>query len=283
MPTDVFEKIPDFDTAAPERIGVTGVDMSGIAGSRGTTHVRDIVAILSVAVAVVGGLEIFLRVRGVPSYIFPTPSSIARALWTEWPTIWPHLTDTLIEFALGYAIGASIGILLAALITQAPFIEKIIAPYILVLATTPMLALVPLLTLRFGFGYTPRVIAVALAAGPMVMINSATGFRRVDQGKVALARSYGASTLQLFTKIRIPMALPMVIVGLMIGAIFGLLTTVGAEMTAGSFGLGSRLTNYSSVLRMPEFFAVLVILSSLGILIYAFFFWLGNRLTSWSS
>ena len=57
------------------------------------------------------------------------------------------------------------------------FAEKIIAPYILILVTTPMLALVPLLILRFGFGYTPRIIAVALACGPMVMINAATGFR----------------------------------------------------------------------------------------------------------
>lgn len=72
------------------------------------------------------------------------------------------------------------------------------APYILLLVTTPMLALVPLLILRFGFGYEPRIIAVALAAGPMVMINAATGFRRVDSAKIALARSYGASTLQIF-------------------------------------------------------------------------------------
>ena len=104
-----------------------------------------------------------------------------------------------------------------------------------------MLALVPLLILRFGFGSEPRIIAVALASGPMVMINSATGFRRVDLAKIALARSFGASTLQIFTKIRIPMAMPMIIVGLMVGSIFGLLTTVGAEMVGGADGLGNRL------------------------------------------
>ena len=152
------------------------------------------------------------------------------------------------------------------MITQFPFAEKIITPYILLLVTTPMLALVPLLILRFGFGYTPRIIAVALAAGPMVMINAATGFRRVDRGKIALARSYGATTLQIFWKIRAPMALPMILVGLMVGAIFGLLTAVGAEMVGGGFGLGNRLTSYSSMIQMPQFFAVIVILSTLGIL-----------------
>jgi NitT/TauT family transport system permease protein len=154
---------------------------------------------------------------------------------------------------------------------------------VLLLVTTPMLALVPLLILRFGFGYTPRVIAVALASGPMVMINAATGFRRVDLAKIALARSFGASTFQIFTKIRVPMAMPMIIVGLMIGAIFGLLTSVGAEMVGGGFGLGNRLTTYSSMIRMPQFFAVILILATMGILIYVFFYWLGKRFASWEA
>ena len=64
---------------------------------------------------------------------------------------------TLYELFVGYAIGASIGLVLAAVVTQFPLIEKIITPYILLLVTTPMLALVPLLILRFGFGYEPRI------------------------------------------------------------------------------------------------------------------------------
>ena len=95
----------------------------------------------------------------------------------------------------------------------------------------------------------------------MVMINSATGFRRVDLAKIALARSFGASTLQIFTKIRIPMAMPMIIVGLMVGSIFGLLTTIGAEMVGGAEGLGNRLTYYSALIRMPQFFAIILILA----------------------
>jgi len=193
------------------------------------------------------------------------------------------LGHTLVELFSGFFFGASTGLILAGIITQFPFVEKIVAPYILMLVTTPMLALVPLLILRFGFGYEPRIIAVALASGPMVMINSATGFRRVDLAKIALARSFGASTMQIFLKIRIPMALPMIIVGLMVGAIFGLLTAVGAEMVGGGFGLGNRLTTFSATIKMPQFFAVILILSLLGILIYLFFFLVGKKWASWES
>ncbi len=261
--------------------GANGLsNMSAFSGGGARTRV-EVFAIVLTAVIVIGALEAALRWFNVPVYVLPTPSAVAVALWTEFPSIAPHLGYTLIELFAGFAIGASVGLLLAAVITQFPFAEKIIAPYILVLVTTPMLALVPLLILRFGFGFEPRIIAVALASGPMVMINAATGFRRVDSAKIALARSYGASTLQIFWKIRAPMALPMILVGLMIGAIFGMLTAVGAEMVGGGFGLGNRLTTYSSMIDMPEFFAVIVILSTLGILIYSFFVLVGKKWASW--
>ena len=263
--------------------GVSLTNLSAFAPGTASRGWAEIAAIVATAVVVIGGLELALRLFEVPLYIMPPPSAIAAALVTEFPLIAPHLGHTLVEFFAGFGIGASIGLILAALITQFPFAEKIVAPYILLLVTTPMLALVPLLILRFGFGYEPRIIAVALASGPMVMINAATGFRRVDSAKIALARSYGASTLQIFWKVRAPMALPMILVGLMIGAIFGLLTAVGAEMVGGGFGLGNRLTTYSSMIQMPEFFAVVLILSTLGILIYVTFFLIGKRWASWEA
>ena len=272
------DAIPEFrHSDAPVALG-------GAMAAGGTRRTRFEIAVIAlVAVAVVGGLELLLRLFEVPEYILPTPSAVAAALVKELPLILPHLGHTLLSLGLGFAIGATVGLVLAAVITQRPFVEKIVTPYILILVTTPMLALVPLLILRFGFGYTPRVIAVALAVGPMVMINAATGFRRTDSAKIALARSYGASTLQIFWKVRAPMALPFILVGLMIGSIFGLLTAVGAEMVGGGFGLGNRLTTYSSMINMPEFFAVILILSALGILIYVTFFLIGRRWASWET
>jgi NitT/TauT family transport system permease protein len=278
------DAIPEFSKSkSGDGHEVSLTNLSAFASGPGIQSGKEVAAILAVAVIIVGGIELALRLFHVPLYIMPPPSSIAYALFDEFPLIAPHLGYTLVELVSGFTIGAVIGLVLAAVITQFPFAEKIVAPYILLLVTTPMLALVPLLILRFGFGYTPRIIAVALAAGPMVMINAATGFRRVDSAKIALARSYGASTLQIFWKIRAPMALPMILVGLMIGAIFGLLTAVGAEMVGGGFGLGNRLTSYSSMIQMPQFFAVVLILSTLGILIYVLFFLIGKKWASWEA
>ena len=69
----------------------------------------------------------------------------------------------------------------------------------------------------------------------------------------------------------------------LIGAIFGLLTAVGSEMVGGGFGLGNRLTTYSSMIQMPQFFAVVLMLSALGILIYVIFFLIGKKYASWEA
>jgi NitT/TauT family transport system permease protein len=283
MDSQMRDQIPTFEkSTAVDRVELT--NLSALTSALGGIRTwAEIAAIVLFAVFVVGGTEILLRVLEVPQYIMPPPSMIIAALISDFPLLAPHIGVTLTELVVGFAIGASIGFVLAAVITQFPFVEKIVAPYILMLVTTPMLALVPLLILRFGFGLEPRIIAVALASGPMVMINAATGFRRVDLAKIALARSFGASTLQIFLKIRIPMAMPMVIVGLMIGSIFGLLTAVGAEMVGGSSGLGNRLAYYSSLIQMPQFFACILVLATIGISIYVLFFLIGKKWASWEA
>lgn len=285
MADQLRDTIPTFGESSAEQDQHTGLDnMSALTSTSFAKTWGEAGLLLLVAVIVIGGIEVICRAFDVPAYTFPKPSEIGDALINHFRSLyWDHLVVTLKVLFLGYAIGAVVGIVLAAVITQFPFVEKIITPYILLLVTTPMIALVPLLVQKMGFGPAPRIIAVALAAGPMVMINAATGFRRTDLAKIALARSYGASTFQTFVKVRFPLALPMIIVGLMVGAIFGMLTTVGAEFVGSSDGLGTRLAFFSSRIRMADFWAVIVILALMGILIYMFFFWVGKKWASWQA
>jgi NitT/TauT family transport system permease protein len=73
----------------------------------------------------------------------------------------------------------------------------------------------------------------------------------------------------------------MIIVGLMVGGIFGLITVVGAQMVGGGTGLGNRLVYFSSLGRMDSFFAVILIVAALGISLYAIAYWMNRRWASW--
>jgi NitT/TauT family transport system permease protein len=285
VPSELRDDIPTFDER-PASTDHGPVDWTGLTSVRMAKGALEIGTIVGLAAAIFFGIEVILRWTKTPTYVFPKPIDVVRVLWNEFPSVFAHhLWVTMYEFLIGYAIGASVGLVLAALITQKPFAEKVIAPYILIMVTTPMIALVPFLRLKMGFGSWPLIIAVALASGPMVMLNSATGFRRTDLAKIALARSYGASTLQIFRKIRFPLALPMIIVGFMVGSIFGVLTAVGGEMVAPSEagGLGERLIYYSSLARMDEFGAVIAIVAALGVGIYVLFYFVGKRWASWEA
>ena len=284
VPQELRDEIPSFDKQAHEEQGP--INWSALTSVPAARSFAEIAALVGLFVA------IFFLVQGIvvwthtPTYVFPKPTEVVKTFFQDFTSTEIHsLKVTAMEFLTGLAIGSTIGLVLAALLTLKPFAEKIIAPYVLIMVTTPMLALVPCLRLKMGFGLWPLIIAVALAAGPMVMINSATGFRRTDLAKIALARSYGASTFQIFMKIRFPLALPMIIVGFMVGSIFGLLTAVGGEMVAASEqgGLGKDLVYYSSLARMPEFGATILIIAILGILIYIVFYFIGKRWASWEA
>jgi NitT/TauT family transport system permease protein len=282
--TDVYEKqleeeVPEFEEHVAETHG--GFDISATVSAVRVRGWKQVLGILGVAIVILGGWELLIRAFEVPEFVFPTPSAIFTALVTSFPNNYPHFLITLSELISGYVVGASIGLALAAVLTQLPFMEKIITPYILLLITTPTLALVPLLMLKLGFNIWPRIIAVSLASGPMVMINSATGFRRTDLAKIALAKSYGASTFQIFKVIRFPLALPMIIVGLLVGGIFGLITAVGADMVGGKIGLGNRLAYYSSLARMANFFAIIILVAAIGISIWIIFSQVGKKWASW--
>lgn len=285
MASELRDTVPTFgkQTADDQQADVSLTNWSALTQMSFAKSGAEAMVLVLVAVLVIGGAELAVRAFDIKAYIFPRPSAIAGTLFRHFDLFWPHLIVTVRELLVGFAIGGSIGIVLAAVITQFPFVEKVITPYILLLVTTPMIALVPLLMLRFGFGSTPRYIAVALAAGPMVMINSATGFRRTDLAKIALARSYGASTFQIFVKVRFPLALPMIIVGLMVGSIFGLLTAVGAEMVGGKNGLGNQLSVYASLLKMSHFYAIILLLALMGVAIYVIFYLIGKKWASWQA
>src|SRR5207237_8954496 len=153
------------------------IDWTGLTSIRAAKSAMEIGSSIALFAVVVVGLELVLRWTNTPTYVFPKPIAVVRTLANEFTGVYAHhLWVTMYEFLSGYAIGAAVGLLLAALITQKPFAEKVIAPYILIMVTTPMIALVPFLRLKMGFGSWPLIIAVALAAGPMRTLSSATGF-----------------------------------------------------------------------------------------------------------
>src|SRR5262245_55652163 len=139
VPQELRDEIPSFDKQEAHDHGP--IDWSGLTSVPGARSVVEIAALIGLFVVV------FFIVHGIvvwtntPSYVFPKPTSIVTTFVQDFSSTEIHsLKVTGIEFLAGLAIGSTVGLLLAALLTQKPFLEKIIAPYVLIMVTTPMLA-----------------------------------------------------------------------------------------------------------------------------------------------
>ena len=130
MASELRETIPTFGGKESEGDGEVDItNWSALTSTGFASNWRDVFLIVGVAVLILGGAELFIRLSNVKSYIFPLPSAVFATLVTRFPDLfWPHMQVTLIELLSGFAIGATIGIVLAAVITQFPLVEKIIMP-----------------------------------------------------------------------------------------------------------------------------------------------------------
>lgn len=236
-----------------------------------------------VFLAVIAAAETLLNVFDVSEWILPRPSSVAAA-WIDGfaGVILPHTLVTLTEVLVGLAIGAVIGISLGALISQYQVLDKILSPFILILITTPVVALVPLLMLWFGYGMETKIISAAIASFPPLMMNTLSGLSKVPTLQEDLMVYLGASSWTKFRLVRIYNALPSLVTGFTIAAIFALITTVSAEFVGGSVGLGNRLIFYASTVQTAMMFAIIATLAGIGIAMYLTITGIGRKLIHWT-
>jgi hypothetical protein len=96
---ELGDTIPTFNQPAAD--GERRVDITNLTALTSTLGgIRtwaEIGAIALVAVLIVGGTEVLLRVFEVPHYIMPTPSQIAAALVSDFHLLAPHIGVTLTE------------------------------------------------------------------------------------------------------------------------------------------------------------------------------------------
>src|SRR5829696_4323017 len=124
MASDLRETIPTFGKQGEADAVDTDIgNWSAVSSVRLSGSVLEVAVIILVAVIVIGSAELAVRVWDIKAYIVPKPSSVGRTLVTNFDLFWPHIVVTVKELVFGYAAGAGIGLILAAVITQFPFVE----------------------------------------------------------------------------------------------------------------------------------------------------------------
>lgn len=210
---------------------------------------------------------------GVPIFVLPPPSQIAFALIENFTSLIGALIVTLSITGFAYFWALVGGVSLAILFTRSRFIEMSLAPYVVTLQVTPVVAIAPLILIWVGFENTNQamvIIAWIVAFFP-ILTNTLQGIRSVDGSLHQLLQLSGAKWWQILIYLELPAALPSILTGAKISGGLALIGAVVAEFVAGSgtsTGLAWRIIEAGNRLEIATMFAALTLLSILGIIIY---------------
>ncbi|MFH8608955.1 ABC transporter permease [Streptomyces sp. NPDC018029] len=132
----------------------------------------------------------------------------------------------------------------------------------------PTLALLILLTLTpLGeHGDAPTLIALVLFAVPPLLTNAYLGMREVDRSVVEAARGMGMSGGQLFARVELPLAYPLIMTGIRSAGVQVVATATLAAM-AGEGGLGRIITAGFNLQNTPQVVAGAFLVALLALLV----------------
>src|SRR3712207_4628806 len=185
--------------------------------------------------------EVGVAVFKAPAYLLPPPTEIIRVFFAEFGRIAFHGWVTLYEMLLSYALAVAIAIPLAIAITSSERFDRFSMPTLLFFQVVPKVAIAPLFLVWFGVGALPKVLVAFLISFFPIVIDAAVGLRSMSAEMRDLARSMGASRMQVFAQFRLPTSLPYLFSGLKVAATLAVAGAVVGEFVGADKGLGYLL------------------------------------------
>ncbi|MDW8350650.1 MAG: ABC transporter permease [Anaerolineae bacterium] len=233
------------------------------------------------ALGTLGAWEAAVRAWQVPVYILPAPSRIAQTLFAQPLYFLEALLVTLGQALAGLTFGAVVGVAVAVLVSLKPQLERGVMTLAILIKSTPLAVIAPLLTIWLGFGVLPKIIITTLLTFFPVLINMLVGLQSAGREMLDLMRLYQASPWQVLIHLRLWLSLPYLFAALRVVAPLSLIGAVIAEWTGASSGLGRVMWLAYSNLNLPPMFAAILILSVSGMATYGVIVWLERRTLRW--
>lgn len=242
----------------------------------------------SLALKAAAGVVLFalweITVRALAPVYVARPSGVAKVFFTvltdagflavAGATLWAVVQGLAISIVAGTAVGLLMG--------RVSAVEHGLRYYVNSLYATPMIAILPLVTLWFGYNADARLAVVVFAAFFSLAINAADGARSVPLDYLEVARSFRARPLSAIIDVVLPSSLPYLLAGLRLAAGRALVGAVVAEFFVSIPGLGYYILYNSRTFKHNEAFVAVIVLVAAGVGFEASIKWLTRRYMPWS-
>jgi len=207
---------------------------------------------------------------GYPSFILPAPMDVMHSFARVWAdgSLWRHTQTTLREIFVGLAVGISTATVLGYLLAKNRWLERLLAPYIVASQSVPVVAVAPLLIIWFGAGYLSKMLIVTLIVFFPMLVNTIVGIRGVDADLRELMRSLNANRWQMFTKLEVPAALPVLFGGLKVSVTLSVIGAVVGEFVGADAGLGFLINQARGLFNTPLVFVAIFSLIAIALALH---------------
>ncbi|GCA55087.1 bicarbonate transport system permease protein CmpB [Pseudomonas sp. SCT] len=213
--------------------------------------------------------EAACRLLKLPSFVLPSPSAIFAATQKVGLGTWAeHIFATLRVTLMGYGLSILIGIPLAIALASSRVMSRTLYPLLVIVQSTPIVAVAPIIVVVMGAGDLPRVFITFLIAFFPIVVSCVTGLLATPEELVELSRSLGASKAREYRNIRLPYAIPHLFSALRISITLAVIGAVVAEFVAAEKGLGYFINFSTSMFQVPQAFAALMMLVVISLLLF---------------
>lgn len=235
-------------------------------------------------ILIISAWIIVTSMKWVEPLFLPAPQNLSTALRNLLPNLPSDIFDSLIRRILpGFLIGASLGIFLGVSMAMNRVIKAIFNPVVEVLRPLPPLALIPLLILWLGIGFSTQILLIAFGSFIILVVTSYEAVRNVPPIYQHAATMLGANSRQIFRRVIIPSIVPDIAGGIRVAVAASFGYDVAAELMGSMSGIGYRLVLARRYLLTENIIIILVVIALLSFSMDFLVRKMNTRITSWKS
>ena len=173
------------------------------------------------------------------------------------------LLDTrlsILRVLIGMAIGCTAAIPIGFALAWFPLVRGMFNPIVSFSRALPPLALIPLVIIYLGIGESARISLLVYAAFFSSVIVIYEGVSAIDDVYIRAARALGATELELFRRVAVPLTIPQIFVAVRVALGVCWATLVAAELVAAQRGIGAMMGKAINFFRMEDVFAGIILI-----------------------
>lgn len=201
-------------------------------------------------------------------FVLPPPSAIFGRLWESYDRFWFHALATFWEMAGGFVLALTAAFPLAWSMDIWRSARQIFQPLFIIVQCIPMFTLAPLMVIWFGWSYTAIVIPTALMIFFPLTMNIYQGLRATPQPLLDYFYLNRATRWQIFTKLKIPYAMPHIFSGFRIAAAIAGIAAIAGEWAGAQKGLGVLMLESRRAMDLETTFGALFCVVGLSLMFY---------------